>query len=513
MKSCQLLLLFGWFLIHLCDAVIFPPCIVSYLHGLVDIRGTLLNCSANMPSPNSIPSVYTNASGMYSPTDVSVQIALNELLNVDSTNSKIVLALFFRLTWRDPRWVMPQEFWDGINPQPDGLNIYDYVHNSNELDMWLPNDVIIRETISSNIIAETLFIFPDGNFLWSRNLRIELAESGMTYVNYPKDSQSFQISIAPYSATSNLITLHLLDPAISYVRNPVDGSANVYVSQLWDYDSYSAYETTIMNPSVRNPNRSYSCLIYFLNFHRVSDGIIIRFALPIMIFLIIVGVSFWTEVGNRIDVSLQVLLLAAAMYLVIGTNIPLVGYLSSFDWYITTIFGLLSFAVSIHFMTEVCQRLQFKYPLAQFGLVTIVTICRMCWIPFSVCIFVAYFHMYSDSTFLSIFICSLAGGLFYCITNMHVIQKEFHKATLNLLEKQRNAKLRRKYPDSEEPVVLTKMEQFLLDGVDWINDILITKRGDIGEDDEWKSVTKKEVELNVLEGRRVNPLHEVQEKV
>lgn len=44
-------------------------------------------------------------------------------------------------------------------------------------------------------------------------------------------------------------------------------------------------------------------------------GVVLRLALPVSVFLMIVGFSFWADVEKRVDVTLQILLVVAALYL------------------------------------------------------------------------------------------------------------------------------------------------------------------------------------------------------
>jgi hypothetical protein len=48
-------------------------------------------------------------------------------------------------------------------------------------------------------------------------------------------------------------------------------------------------------------------------------GVVLRLALPVSVFLMIVGFSFWADVDKRVDVTLQMLLVVAALYL--GTQL------------------------------------------------------------------------------------------------------------------------------------------------------------------------------------------------
>ncbi len=124
---------------------IFPRCTTMMygLEGSIDVRGMLYNCSKHINLPLKVPSIYNNGtSGMYSPTIVNVQYELLNLVAVDDLTSTASLDILFRLKWTDPRWNVPDEMYNDLNPQSlqNGFDITRYVYDSGQiLDMWLPN--------------------------------------------------------------------------------------------------------------------------------------------------------------------------------------------------------------------------------------------------------------------------------------------------------------------------------------------------------------------------------------
>lgn len=110
--------------------------------GRINIQSMLYNCSSFIPSPLDIPSVFLNTSGGYSPTTVSIQLSLNNLIHVDDVGNQITLDFYFRLRWVDPRWTIPAEMWDEINPlaaTSDGVDLLGYVSSQAQLMVWKPD--------------------------------------------------------------------------------------------------------------------------------------------------------------------------------------------------------------------------------------------------------------------------------------------------------------------------------------------------------------------------------------
>ncbi len=102
-----------------------PPCsqVILNSYGMVDIGAMIQNCSRTAPSPLSPPSYFVIGNAGTNPVNVTVQLALNNLINVDDLTNGITMDFYFRLTWTDPRITMPNNFWSYL-PAPvftDGI--------------------------------------------------------------------------------------------------------------------------------------------------------------------------------------------------------------------------------------------------------------------------------------------------------------------------------------------------------------------------------------------------------
>ena len=83
------------------------------------------------------------------------------------------------------------------------------------------------------------------------------------------------------------------------------------------------------------------------------------------------------------------------MCIIIGQVIPFVGYLTTMDLFVTTVFGLLSLVVAVHFMTILMERKVHKYPLNIFFRDLLQWLFRAIWILMAVFIFISYFDINS----------------------------------------------------------------------------------------------------------------------
>ena len=70
----------------------YPPCAINQYDtfGQLDFASMLYNCSANIPGGLLPPSYYANPkTGLYAPTNVSVQICINNLISVEDETNQI----------------------------------------------------------------------------------------------------------------------------------------------------------------------------------------------------------------------------------------------------------------------------------------------------------------------------------------------------------------------------------------------------------------------------------------
>lgn len=113
----------------------YPVCSATIVDemGFIDISKMLTNCTNNIPSSNEPPrfhlilfvewvpfmiwpssncSYFTTTPGgnVYAPTNVSVQLALDNLVNVDDEGSAFTLDAYLRINWTDFRFNLPDIF-------------------------------------------------------------------------------------------------------------------------------------------------------------------------------------------------------------------------------------------------------------------------------------------------------------------------------------------------------------------------------------------------------------------
>eukprot|EP01031_Cornospumella_fuschlensis_P029901 gene29901-36106_t len=419
-------------------------------NGRLDLGKTLYSCAENIPSVL-FPASYL---APYKAVNVSVQLYLNSLLTVDDLGSSASFDFYWRILWVDPRYNI--DVWDEINPSlsTEGIELTPLVRNEgNPLNVWLP-DVFFFETMELETVDELIKLLPNGSFFWSRHIIAQLSQTNMQFQKYPIDIQNFSLTMQSFSYDTSVIRLAFSN------GSPVLTAPSAS-NELWTFHSSNGYLIDLLTPSPVNPDRRFSTAYVSIDYERQPRGVIYRLALPVMIFLVVVGASFWAEEDKRIDISLQVLLLVSALYIVIGQSIPFVGYLTTMDNYMIIVFVLLAFTVSVHFLMHTYQRKNKKYPMDLFYLELILFIFRVLWVPMSLGLFTAFFPTDFD-ILVSITIIVLGLFVLYGGTKRQRLKFALETSVIKLRLKADLVKLGAVEEETGDPVVLERSEVFYL---------------------------------------------------
>ena len=73
-----------------------------------------------------------------------------------------------------------------------------------------------------------------------------------------------------------------------------------------------------------------------------------RLALPVLLLLLLVGLTFWGDHVSRVETTITILLATSALYIVIFSSTPMLGYLTVFDSYIIWMFLMIVVVIFMH---------------------------------------------------------------------------------------------------------------------------------------------------------------------
>jgi hypothetical protein len=219
---------------------------------------------------------------------------------------------------------------------------------------------------------------------------------------YPADTQKFLITLQSWAYPTRFVILvpfpGNVPATVTFNQDPSLANREYFeLNPVWTFlhnDQKFMYQPLGI---FFDHNRQYSTLSVSLDFQRRSFGIVYRLALPVLMFLLLVGFAFWAELDHRVEITVTMVLAVSAFYLIIGQVIPLVGYFSIFDKFITSAFMILCFATGIHYVVISLDGLKFKHPFNDFYESIIVYICRIGWFPSM--IFMALFFYFKALTY------------------------------------------------------------------------------------------------------------------
>ena len=170
------------------------------------------------------------------------------------------------------------------------------------------------------------------------------------------------------------------------------------MNPIWTWDGFDAFAKDISNPVFYDKQRYYSTAYINLHFTRQGYGVVFRLATPITIFVLVLGLSFWAEIDKRMDIAINMLLVTSAMYLVIGSVIPFVGYLTKLDLFVTVAFLAMALVIAIHVIVQELSRKSDKYPFSLF-LVSFSTFCmRLVVLPCALLLPMLFFNYTNSMT-------------------------------------------------------------------------------------------------------------------
>lgn len=221
------------------------------------------------------------------------------------------------------------------------------------------------------------------------------------YHSFPQDTQQIVISAQSYGVNKNFVSVSFtgkdarmigygMPSPVSFIT--IDGVTNFKANPLWTYNSYS---TAIYNPNYGSTSTvaTKDTLYVYLNIARQSSGIIYRLAVPILLLLLLVGLTFWSDYTARVDTTITILLAISSLYIVIFSSIPQLGYLTDFDMYILTMFFLIVVAVSLHQFSSRLKSKEDRYPLRMLALRIIEIMGKVLVVPG---VLVSFFWTFTD---------------------------------------------------------------------------------------------------------------------
>eukprot|EP01039_Chlorochromonas_danica_P002365 gene2365-2597_t len=358
------------------------PCLTNtsqlgYVFGELSATQSFYNCINRISDPAMIPTFYNNRyNGIF---DLKTSITLNNLELIDEIEGTARLQFSLRLYWSDDRYAMPV-FWNQTDQltQFRGLDLTDVLKNQS-LVTWMP-EIRFPDASSIQEIAHFVQLNASNIFYYARALDIVLVQPDFDFLIYPRDSQIVTIRFTLFNFAENIANVGFTDfPVLFNIDN--EGTKSFLSNQLWSYEKTTYYSYTA---------NEYHYVVYQIKLNREGTGIILRLVVPITMLILLAALSFWASYENRVNITITLLLSVSALYVVILSNIPLVGYLTHVDRYIFGMFILLVGCTVLHQAYATLREKVTIWPLRKFYMRLIEAFGRVLVVPITLFFFIYY---------------------------------------------------------------------------------------------------------------------------
>ena len=267
------------------------------------------------------------------------------------------------------------------------------------LNLWLP-DLQFMDQVDSILVSQSLKLKPKGSISWSRHISLVLTQPQFHYEKYPMDSQNITIRFASPSLANTFVAVRFERPPVAYINAPYpnEDKYNFPQNSIWDHKIDNIWATIFEETQVRrlpgstSYNRTHDHGTIQIEINRRSDGVLIRLGLPVLMLMVLSGFVYWAAMENRIDSTMTILLSVSALYIVVFGNIPLLGYLTSFDQDILAMFLILAINVVMHQLSYRLSIKTGKWPLRQFFIRLLEFFGRVTVIPVVLYLFTSMFE-------------------------------------------------------------------------------------------------------------------------
>jgi hypothetical protein len=166
------------------------------------------------------------------------------------------------------------------------------------------------------------------------------------------DFQDIEVNAMSYAFSTVFCAQELNTPAVVY--NSDYDSVAFLDYPIWNTDkgdfTSQVYKRDLS--LVQGVHRIYDVSSVKIRVHRDGEGIVICFAMPILILLLLTAAIFCTSIESRVETTMTVLLSILALYVVIIANIPLLEYLTKFGKWIVNMYIFLTVCVAVHQSTS-----------------------------------------------------------------------------------------------------------------------------------------------------------------
>ncbi|CAJ0931379.1 unnamed protein product, partial [Mesorhabditis belari] len=258
------------------------------------------------------------------PVEVTVNVYLRSISNIDFVNMQYSLQITFRESWIDPR--LSYEYMKSSERE----ELPDYIvlsRLSNTEMIWMPDTFFVNEKQAHRHVIDApnmlIRVHRDGRVLFSE--RISLVLSCPMYLEkYPMDIQTCLMDFASYAYTTDDLVYHWK------TENPIQ----FHVALKSSLPSFSLENVETASCSSKTNTGEYSCLRTIFKLERQFSYYLLQVYIPSTLLVIVSWVSFWLDRGAvpaRVTLGVTTLLSMTTQAGAINQKLPPVSYIKAID--------------------------------------------------------------------------------------------------------------------------------------------------------------------------------------
>lgn len=303
-----------------------------------------------------------NISTEKEPLEVSVNLRINKIYNINSVQETYQIDGYFMYTWKNEHAIsyLKDSTVNSIIFENDKVR---ELINSN---LWIPAFELINVQGSREVSNIRIEIYSDGTIEYEERF-FATCSTNMDFKKFPYDSQTYQVVIEAFSYGSKKIVF----------RNPklfVEKDHEDYLGEDWEFVESDARTITktyrYMNDNVNSDKDSYSRVIFEVKAQRLSEYYEWQVLFPLLIIILASFSIFWIkEFGSQIGVGFTLMLTVVAFNFYSASILPKLPYNTFVEYviivgYIFIFLGILAVIINHRINGE--ENKENKVPLLKY---------------------------------------------------------------------------------------------------------------------------------------------------
>jgi len=244
----------------------------------------------------------------HGPTPVEVMIFLADVDNVDGANQNFEANVYFEIRWHDPRLV--HEDLDGIS-RPMA-------------EVWHPRIQLFNQQKVWKTFPDVIGISSNGDAIYRQRVWGSFSQP-LELSDFPFDQQVFEIQLIATGYTSEKVEL-VVDPRSQ-------------IAERFSLPDWNIVDWKVESRSIQViPGEAKTAAVTFsFEATRRIGYFIGKVIVPLILIVAMSWVVFWIdpkEAGSQIGVAVTAMLTLIAYRFAMGSNLPLVDYMTRLDLFI-----------------------------------------------------------------------------------------------------------------------------------------------------------------------------------